>query len=73
MRDIEFIDYPYRWFRRGLVLAFIPQLLHVLFVVAYAGVHGCRPSQLKSRPSDGFAALAYLAWFVVGYVSISSI
>lgn len=69
MRAHPIIDYPYRWFPM-LVLALVLAIIQATLSWGYAGVDWL-PAIIDGITTIGwFAALAYLAWFVVGYVSI---
>ena len=69
MRAHPIIDYPYRWFPM-LVLALVLAIIQATLSWGYAGADWL-PAIIDGITTIGwFAALAYLAWFVVGYVSI---
>lgn len=69
MRAHPIIDYPYRWFPM-LVLALVLAIIQATLSWGYAGSDWL-PAIIDGITTIGWlAALAYLAWFVVGYVSI---
>ncbi len=69
MRAHPIIDYPYRWFP-VLMLALVLAIIQAALSWGYAGADWL-PALTDGIMTVGwFAALAYLAWFVVGYVSM---
>lgn len=69
MRAHPIIDYPYRWLP-VLVLALVLAIIQAVLSRGYAGA-AWLPALVDGAITIGwFAALAYLAWFVVGYVSM---
>ena len=69
MRAHPIIDYPYRWFPM-LVLALVLAIIQATLSWGYAGADWL-PAIIDGITTIGWlAVLAYLAWFVVGYVSI---
>ena len=69
MRAHPITDYPYRWFPM-LVLALVLAIIQATLSWGYAGSDWL-PAIIDGITTIGWlAALAYLAWFVVGYVSI---
>ena len=69
MRAHPIIDYPYRWFPM-LVLALVLAIIQATLLWGYAGTDWL-PAIIDGITTIGWlAALAYLAWFVVGQVSI---
>ena len=69
MRAHPIIDYPYRWFPM-LVLALVLAIIQATLLWGYTGTDWL-PAIIDGITTIGWlAALAYLAWFVVGQVSI---
>lgn len=69
MRAHPIIDYPYRWLP-VLVLALVLAIIQAALSWGYAGASWL-PALVDGVTTIGWlAALAYLAWFVVGYVSM---
>lgn len=69
MRAHPIIDYPYRWLPM-LVLALALAIIQAALSWGYAGADWL-PAIIDGITTIGWlAVLAYLAWFVVGYVSI---
>ena len=69
MRAHPIIDYPYRWFPM-LVLALVLAIIQATLLWGYTGADWL-PAIIDGVTTIGWlAALAYLAWFVVGQVSI---
>lgn len=69
MRAHPIIDYPYRWLP-VLVLALVLAITQAALSWGYAGADWL-PALTDGITTVGwFAVLAYLAWFVVGYVSM---
>ena len=69
MRAHPIIDYPYRWFPM-LVLALVLAIIQATLLWGYTGADWL-PAIIDGITTIGWlAALAYLAWFVVGQVSI---
>ncbi|RGN36512.1 LytTR family DNA-binding domain-containing protein [Bacteroides oleiciplenus] len=69
MRAHPIIDYPYRWLP-VLVLALVLAITQAALSWGYAGTNWL-PALVDGVTTIGWlAALAYLAWFVVGYVSM---
>ena len=69
MRTHPIIDYPYRWFPM-LVLALVLAIIQATLLWGYTGTDWL-PAIIDGITTIGWlAALAYLAWFVVGQVSI---
>lgn len=69
MKPHPIIDYPFRWIPM-LVLAFILVATQVALVCGYTG-NDYLPALVDGVATIGWlAAIAYLAWFVVGLVSL---
>ena len=69
MRAHPIIDYPYRWLP-VLVLALVLAIIQAALSWWYAGANWL-PALVDGVTTIGWlAALTYLAWFVVGYVSM---
>ena len=69
MRAHPIIDYPYRW-SPMLVLALVLSIIQATLSWGYTGADWL-PAIIDGITTIGWlAALAYLAWFVVGQVSI---
>lgn len=69
MKAHPIIDYPYRWFPT-FVLALTLAIIQAALAWGYAGADWL-PALVDGIATVGwFAALAYLVWFVVGYVSL---
>ena len=69
MKAHPIIDYPYRWIPM-LVLALVLVALQVVLVCWYTGIDYI-PALVDGIATVGWlAAIAYLAWFVVGLVSL---
>lgn len=69
MKVHPIIDYPFRWVPM-LVLALVLVAVQVALVCGYTGT-GYFPALVDGIVTIGWlAALAYLAWFVVGFVSL---
>lgn len=69
MRAHPIIDYPYRWLL-VLVLALVLAIIQAALSWWYAGANWL-PALVDGVTTIGWlAALTYLAWFVVGYVSM---
>ena len=69
MRAHPIIDYPYRWLP-VLVLALVLAIIQAALSWWYAGADWL-PALVDGVTTIGWlAALTYLAWFVVGYVSM---
>ena len=65
MRAHPIIDYPYRWFPM-LVLALVLAIIQATLLWGYTGADWL-PAIIDGITTIGWlAALAYLAWFVVG-------
>lgn len=69
MKPHPIIDYPFRWIPM-LVLALILVATQVVLVCGYTG-NDYLPALVDGVATIGWlAAIAYLAWFVVGLVSL---
>lgn len=69
MKAHPIMDYPYRWVPM-LGVAVILIIVQVILICGYTGADYL-PAVVDGMVTIGWlAAIAYLAWFVVGFVSL---